>query len=109
MCSLNSILLCNYNVILLPKNWATQSILCSSSTAEPVDVLKVLDFQSSPEGVRKTTGFCTARRGSKPDVAYRVGREAQISAPTKQLFPGNSSPSTDSQRYAEDEPGRSGQ
>uniref|UniRef100_A0A3B4XXT9 Thrombospondin-like N-terminal domain-containing protein n=1 Tax=Seriola lalandi dorsalis TaxID=1841481 RepID=A0A3B4XXT9_SERLL len=62
--------------------------LCSASTAEPVDVLKVLDFKSSPEGVRKTTGFCTARRGSKPDVAYRVGKQAQISAPTKQLFPG---------------------
>ncbi|CAB1454496.1 unnamed protein product [Pleuronectes platessa] len=56
--------------------------------AEPVDVLKVLDFNSSPDGVRKTTGFCTARRGSKPDVAYRVGKQAQISAPTKQLFPG---------------------
>uniref|UniRef100_A0A665X0W0 Collagen, type XI, alpha 1b n=1 Tax=Echeneis naucrates TaxID=173247 RepID=A0A665X0W0_ECHNA len=60
----------------------------SVRAAEPVDVLKVLDFQSSPEGVRKTTGFCTARRGSKPDVAYRVGKQAQISAPTKQLFPG---------------------
>uniref|UniRef100_A0A668AWH4 Collagen, type XI, alpha 1b n=1 Tax=Myripristis murdjan TaxID=586833 RepID=A0A668AWH4_9TELE len=57
-------------------------------SAEPVDVLKVLDFQSSPEGVRKTTGFCTVRRGSKPDIAYRVGKRAQISAPTKQLFPG---------------------
>lgn len=69
-----------------------KSILCSASTAEPVDVLKVLDFQSSPEGVRKTTGFCTARRGSKPDIAYRVGKQAQISAPTKQLFPGNLTP-----------------
>uniref|UniRef100_I3KQC5 Collagen, type XI, alpha 1b n=1 Tax=Oreochromis niloticus TaxID=8128 RepID=I3KQC5_ORENI len=56
--------------------------------AEPVDVLKVLDFQSSPEGIRKTAGFCTMRRGSKPDVAYRVGKRAQLSAPTKQLFPG---------------------
>uniref|UniRef100_A0A3B3WLD8 Thrombospondin-like N-terminal domain-containing protein n=1 Tax=Poecilia mexicana TaxID=48701 RepID=A0A3B3WLD8_9TELE len=55
---------------------------------EPVDVLKALDFQSSPEGVRKTPGFCTVRRGSKPDVAYRVTKNAQISAPTKQLFPG---------------------
>uniref|UniRef100_A0A3P9DEV1 Fibrillar collagen NC1 domain-containing protein n=1 Tax=Maylandia zebra TaxID=106582 RepID=A0A3P9DEV1_9CICH len=56
--------------------------------AEPVDVLKVLDFQSSPEGIRKTAGFCTVRRGSKPDVAYRVGKRTQLSAPTKQLFPG---------------------
>uniref|UniRef100_A0AAX7TBH6 Fibrillar collagen NC1 domain-containing protein n=1 Tax=Astatotilapia calliptera TaxID=8154 RepID=A0AAX7TBH6_ASTCA len=56
--------------------------------AEPVDVLKVLDFQSSPEGIRKTAGFCTVRRGSKSDVAYRVGKRTQLSAPTKQLFPG---------------------
>lgn len=62
--------------------------LFSLSTAEPVDVLKVLDFQSSPEGIRKTAGFCTVRRGSKPDVAYRVGKRTQLSAPTKQLFPG---------------------
>uniref|UniRef100_A0AAX7SS59 Fibrillar collagen NC1 domain-containing protein n=1 Tax=Astatotilapia calliptera TaxID=8154 RepID=A0AAX7SS59_ASTCA len=62
--------------------------LFSLSTAEPVDVLKVLDFQSSPEGIRKTAGFCTVRRGSKSDVAYRVGKRTQLSAPTKQLFPG---------------------
>ncbi|ROL44775.1 Collagen alpha-1(XI) chain [Anabarilius grahami] len=56
--------------------------------SEPVDVLKVLDFKSSPEGVKKTQGFCTIRRGSKPDVAYRVDKQAQLSSPTKQLFPG---------------------
>lgn len=61
----------------------------SFPAAEPVDVLKVLDFQSSPEGVQRTAGFCTVRRGSRPDVAFRVGKQAQISAPTKQLFPGN--------------------
>ncbi|CAG5896467.1 unnamed protein product [Menidia menidia] len=60
----------------------------SVRAAEPVDVLKVLDFQSTPQGVRKTPGFCTLRRGSKPDTAYRVGKKVQISAPTKQLFPG---------------------
>ncbi|KAM9416638.1 collagen alpha-1(XI) chain-like [Salvelinus alpinus] len=60
--------------------------------AEPVDVLRVLDFHNSPEGVRKTSGFCTNRRASKPDTAYRVGKQAQISAPTKQLFPGGEFP-----------------
>lgn len=60
-----------------------------ASAADSVDVLKALDFQSSPEGVRKTPGFCPVRRGAKPDIAYRVGKNAQISAPTKQLFPGN--------------------
>nr|XP_023998338.1 collagen alpha-1(XI) chain-like [Salvelinus alpinus] len=57
-------------------------------SAAPVDVLKALDFHSSPDGVRKATGFCAHRRGSKPDVAFRVGKKAQISAPSKQLFPG---------------------
>uniref|UniRef100_A0A3P8ZC49 Collagen, type XI, alpha 1a n=1 Tax=Esox lucius TaxID=8010 RepID=A0A3P8ZC49_ESOLU len=53
-----------------------------------VDVLKVLEFHNAPEGVSRTSGFCTNRRASKPDTAYRVGKQAQISAPTKQLFPG---------------------
>uniref|UniRef100_A0A3B4ZKS0 Collagen, type XI, alpha 1b n=1 Tax=Stegastes partitus TaxID=144197 RepID=A0A3B4ZKS0_9TELE len=82
------------------KRWLWDSTLTAAVTlililqaasvraAEPVDVLKVLDFQSSPEGVRKTPGFCTVRRGSKPDIAYRVGKKVQISAPTQQLFPG---------------------
>uniref|UniRef100_A0A8C4IFN9 Collagen, type XI, alpha 1a n=1 Tax=Dicentrarchus labrax TaxID=13489 RepID=A0A8C4IFN9_DICLA len=56
--------------------------------AEPVDVLKVLEFQNYPEGVTKTSGFCTNRRASKPDSAYRVAKQVQISAPTTQLFPG---------------------
>uniref|UniRef100_A0A7N6BM01 Fibrillar collagen NC1 domain-containing protein n=1 Tax=Anabas testudineus TaxID=64144 RepID=A0A7N6BM01_ANATE len=72
---------------IMPAEWVLTFLLLLFQ-AEPVDVLKVLDFQSSPEGVKKTTGFCTVRRGSKPDVAYRVGKQAQISAPTKQLFPG---------------------
>ncbi|KAI4896276.1 hypothetical protein NFI96_020229 [Prochilodus magdalenae] len=55
--------------------------------AETVDVLKVLEFHTSPEGVQKTSGFCTNRRASQPDTAYRVGKAAQISAPTRQLFP----------------------
>lgn len=59
--------------------------------AEPVDVLKVLDFRSSPEGITKVQGLCPVRRGSKPDVAYRVDKKAQISTATKKLFPGNNS------------------
>uniref|UniRef100_A0A4W4G7F6 Laminin G domain-containing protein n=1 Tax=Electrophorus electricus TaxID=8005 RepID=A0A4W4G7F6_ELEEL len=58
-----------------------------ASSSEPVDVLKILDFHSSPGGVKQTQGFCAIRRGSKPDVAYRVGKQAQLSTPTKQLFP----------------------
>lgn len=62
--------------------------ICFSLAAEPVDVLKVLDFQNYPEGVKKTSGFCANRRASKPDSAYRVVKQFQISAPTTQLFPG---------------------
>lgn len=57
-------------------------------TAQTVDVLKVLEFHNYPEGVTKTAGFCTNRRASKPDSAYRVAKQVQISAPTSQLFPG---------------------
>uniref|UniRef100_A0A8C9NFZ8 Collagen type XI alpha 1 chain n=1 Tax=Serinus canaria TaxID=9135 RepID=A0A8C9NFZ8_SERCA len=61
--------------------------------AEPVDVLKALEFHNSPEGVTRTAGFCTNRRNSKgSDVAYRVSKTAQLSAPTKQLYPGGSFP-----------------
>uniref|UniRef100_A0A3B1JQS9 Laminin G domain-containing protein n=1 Tax=Astyanax mexicanus TaxID=7994 RepID=A0A3B1JQS9_ASTMX len=58
------------------------------SAADPADLLKILDFPSLPEGVTKTTGLCAHRRSSKgPDVAYRVTKDAQLSAPTKQLYP----------------------
>lgn len=57
--------------------------------AEPADLLKILDFHSLPEGVTKTTGFCSHRRATQgPDKAYRVSKDAQLSAPTKQLYPG---------------------
>uniref|UniRef100_A0A3Q2HIX8 Collagen type XI alpha 2 chain n=1 Tax=Equus caballus TaxID=9796 RepID=A0A3Q2HIX8_HORSE len=48
----------------------------------PVDVLRALRFPSLPDGVRRARGICPA------DVAYRVSRPAQLSAPTRQLFPG---------------------
>lgn len=63
---------------------------CSSSS-DPVDVLRALQVPSLPEGVKKVPGFCTSRRSSSPDHAYRITKKAQISAPTKQLFSGGSS------------------
>uniref|UniRef100_A0A8C5GAX9 Fibrillar collagen NC1 domain-containing protein n=1 Tax=Gouania willdenowi TaxID=441366 RepID=A0A8C5GAX9_GOUWI len=60
------------------------------SVAEPADLLKILDFHSLPEGVSKTTGLCTHRKSTQgADVAYRVSKDAQLSAPTKQLYPGD--------------------
>lgn len=61
----------------------------SHFSAEPVDVLKALEFHKSPEGISKTAGICINRKNSKgSDVAYRVTKNAQLSAPTKQLYPG---------------------
>lgn len=68
--------------------WLTRHLAFVLS-AQPADLLKVLDFHNLPDGITKTTGFCAARRSSKgPDVAYRVTKDAQLSAPTKQLYPG---------------------
>uniref|UniRef100_A0A674KBP8 Collagen type V alpha 1 chain n=1 Tax=Terrapene triunguis TaxID=2587831 RepID=A0A674KBP8_9SAUR len=53
----------------------------------------VLDFHNLPDGITKTTGFCTSRRSSKgADVAFRVTKDAQLSAPTKQLYPASAFP-----------------
>uniref|UniRef100_A0A3B3RJY2 Laminin G domain-containing protein n=1 Tax=Paramormyrops kingsleyae TaxID=1676925 RepID=A0A3B3RJY2_9TELE len=53
----------------------------------------ILDFHSLPEGVTKVTGFCAQRKSSSgPDVAYRVAKDAQLSAPTKQLYPASAFP-----------------
>lgn len=74
-------------------SWTWKHKLCifvcvCLSAVDPADLLKILDFPSLPDGVTKTTGFCTHRKSSKgPDVAYRVTKDAQLSAPTKQLYP----------------------
>lgn len=69
------------------KNVMTIFFSCFSSS-DPVDVLRALQVPSLPEGVKKVPGFCTSRRSSSPDHAYRITKKAQISAPTKQLFSG---------------------
>lgn len=54
---------------------------------DPVDVLRGLQVSSLPEGVQKVPGFCSSQHAGN-DYAYRISKKAQISAPTKQLFPG---------------------
>uniref|UniRef100_A0A8C3IAE3 Collagen type V alpha 1 chain n=1 Tax=Chrysemys picta bellii TaxID=8478 RepID=A0A8C3IAE3_CHRPI len=77
--------------ILLPTNSGFSSFFLLA--AEPADLLKVLDFHNLPDGITKTTGFCTSRRSSKgADVAFRVTKDAQLSAPTKQLYPASAFP-----------------
>ncbi|XP_068575172.1 collagen alpha-1(XI) chain-like [Cebidichthys violaceus] len=40
------------------------------------------------EGVSLETGLCTSRRGFEElDLAYKIDKKIQLSAPTKQLFP----------------------
>ncbi|XP_078418009.1 collagen alpha-1(XI) chain-like [Cetorhinus maximus] len=61
--------------------------------ADPVDVLRALEFHNLPEGIIKTPGYCKNRRNTQgADVAYRVTKQAQLSAPTKQLYPGGQFP-----------------
>uniref|UniRef100_A0A5F9CJN5 Collagen type XI alpha 2 chain n=1 Tax=Oryctolagus cuniculus TaxID=9986 RepID=A0A5F9CJN5_RABIT len=72
---------CHHFFLLLPLVLGL-SALPAWAGAPPVDVLRALRFPSLPDGVRRTRGICPA------DVAYRVSRPAQLSAPTRQLFPG---------------------
>lgn len=58
--------------------------------ANPIDVLRVLELSESMEGVSLEAGLCTSRRGvEETDLAYKIEKKIQLSAPTKQLFPGS--------------------
>lgn len=60
-----------------------------SLPADSIDVLQVLKLSEKMEGVSLEAGLCTSRRGTEEtDLAYRIKR-IQLSAPTKQLFPGS--------------------
>lgn len=55
----------------------------------PVDVLQTLGMKDGRDGVTVTAGICTQRPGTEdPDLAFRVDNRTQLSAPTRQLFPG---------------------
>lgn len=58
--------------------------------ADAIDVLQVLELSENMEGVSLEAGLCTSRRGmEETDLAYKIDKKIQLSAPTKQLFPGN--------------------
>lgn len=58
--------------------------------ASPIDVLRVLELSENMEGVSLEAGLCTSRRGvAEADLAYKIDKKIQLSAPTKQLFPGS--------------------
>ena len=59
--------------------------------ADPTDVLRLLGLSENMEGVSLEAGLCTDRRGmEETDIAYSI-KKIQLSAPTKQLFPGSAS------------------
>uniref|UniRef100_A0A8C6FYP3 Collagen type XI alpha 2 chain n=1 Tax=Moschus moschiferus TaxID=68415 RepID=A0A8C6FYP3_MOSMO len=72
---------CHHLLLLAPLLLALSAAPAWAGAA-PVDVLRALRFPALPDGVRRARGICPA------DVAYRVSRPAQLSAPTRQLFPG---------------------
>lgn len=60
-----------------------------SLPANSIDVLQMLKLSENMEGVSLEAGLCTSRRDAEEtDLAYRI-KKIQLSAPTKQLFPGN--------------------
>ncbi|XP_044930614.1 collagen alpha-2(XI) chain isoform X7 [Mustela nigripes] len=73
---------CHRLLLLVPLVLGLSAVPARAGTP-PVDVLRALRFPSLPDGVRRARGICPA------DVAYRVSRPAQLSAPTRQLFPGS--------------------
>lgn len=73
---------------LIVYRWLTFAF--SPFLASPIDVLQVLELSENMEGVSLEDGLCTSRRGmEEPDLAYRINKKIQLSAPTKQLFPGS--------------------
>lgn len=54
-----------------------------------MDVLQTLGMQDGRDGISITAGICPQRPGTEdPDFAFRVDNRTQLSAPTRQLFPG---------------------
>ncbi|MGH0149364.1 UNVERIFIED_CONTAM: hypothetical protein FKN15_051754 [Acipenser sinensis] len=81
-----------YCIAVLPIPGFTTRLISQNaqvtSSANPIDVLRVLDISDSMEGVVLDAGLCVSRKGGEePDIAFRISKKIQLSAPTKQLFP----------------------
>ncbi|KAJ8367080.1 hypothetical protein AAFF_G00331350 [Aldrovandia affinis] len=58
-----------------------------------IDILRVLELTEDMEGVSMEAGLCTSRKDAEEtDMAYRIDKKIQLSAPTKQLFPDSAFP-----------------
>lgn len=54
-----------------------------------IDVLRKLGLSDGMEGVSLEAGLCTHRADTEEvDIAFKIDKKIQLSAPTKQLFPG---------------------
>lgn len=62
-----------------------QFILCYAEGL--VDLLQATKIHNLPLGVNRTTGMCTSRQGSEPDVAYSISERTILTVQTAQLFP----------------------
>lgn len=52
-------------------------------------MLKVLELSEDMEGVSLEAGLCTSREGQElSDLAFKIDKKIQLSAPTRQFFPG---------------------
>lgn len=68
-------------------------LVTTTKAADTIDVLRVLDLSDNMEGVSLEAGFCTNRKGmEETDLAYKIDKKIQLSAPTKQLFPDSKFP-----------------
>lgn len=49
----------------------------------------MLELSENMDGVSLEAGLCSSRKGmEETDLAYKIDKKIQLSAPTKQLFPG---------------------
>ncbi|KAI5090989.1 collagen alpha-3(V) chain precursor [Silurus meridionalis] len=58
-----------------------------------IDVLRVLELSDQMEGVSLEAGLCTDRVDKEElDMAFRIDKKIQLSAPSRQLFPDSAFP-----------------
>ncbi|KAI5620898.1 collagen alpha-3(V) chain precursor [Silurus asotus] len=58
-----------------------------------IDVLRVLELSDQMEGVSLEAGLCTDRVDKEElDIAFRIDKKIQLSAPSRQLFPDSAFP-----------------
>uniref|UniRef100_A0A3B4CG06 Fibrillar collagen NC1 domain-containing protein n=1 Tax=Pygocentrus nattereri TaxID=42514 RepID=A0A3B4CG06_PYGNA len=65
-------------------------LLCPANL---INVLRSLELSDHMEGVSVEVGLCPRRKDSEgADMAFRIDKKIQLSAPTKQLFPDSAFP-----------------